>query len=133
MLIAMIKSYNLVRPFPLLSILLLILSTPVLSQLNQYLYLYFISFLHLALITKTLLITENEIILNRRRAHLGRLIMCPLVKLYNMTKKNRCSKDIILRTAEFKTWPSCLVTTDHSNKVITYTFHERIQIDYYKI
>ena len=40
MLIPMIKSCNLVRPFPLLSILLLILSTPVLSKLNQYLYLY---------------------------------------------------------------------------------------------
>ena len=37
MLIPMIKRYNLVRPLPLLSILLLILSTPILSKLNQYL------------------------------------------------------------------------------------------------
>ena len=116
---------NLVRPFPLLSILLLILSTPVLSKLNQYLYLYSI-FSPLSINKKTLLITENEIILSRRGTHLGRLKWCPLVKLYIMTKKNRYSIDIIFKTAELKMWPSCLVTTDDSNKVI-HTQHERIQ------
>ena len=40
---------------------------------------------------QTLIITENEIILSRRREHLDRLILCPLVKLYVMTKKNRYS------------------------------------------
>jgi len=48
-----------------------------------HLYLYFI-FLHSALIAE-LLITGNKIILSRRGAHLGRQILCPLVKFYIMT------------------------------------------------
>ena len=34
-----------------------------------------------------------------------------------MTKKNRYSIDIILKTAELKMWPSCFMTTDDSNKL----------------
>lgn len=49
---------------------------------------------------QTQLITENEIILSRGGTHLGRLILCPLIKLYIMSKKNRYSIEIILRTAE---------------------------------
>ena len=125
MLIPMIKSCNLVRPFPLLSILLLILSTPSFRNLTS-ICTCILCFLHLVLITKTLLITENEIILRRRGAHLGRLIMCSSVKLYIMTKKNRYSIDIILRTAQLKKWRSCLVTIDHSSKVF-HTQHQRMQ------
>ena len=58
-----------------------------------YLFIYF-SFLHLALITE-LFITENRKILSRRGARLGRLMLCPLVKLYIMTakkKKNRYTR-----------------------------------------
>ena len=40
--------------------------------------------LHSALIAE-LLITGNKIILSKRGAHLRRLILCPLVKLYIMT------------------------------------------------
>ena len=59
--------------------------------------------LHLALITE-LFITENRKILSRRGAHLGRLILCPLVKLYIMTAKKKIENidtlGIIVRTAE---------------------------------
>ena len=58
------------------------------------LYLYFVFYFSPLNINYKLLTTENEIILNRRGEHLGRLI------LYIMAKKNRCSIDIILRTAE---------------------------------
>ena len=60
-------------------------------------YLYF-SFCPLSINYRTIH-KENKIILSRRGAHLGRLILSPLVKLYIMTaKKNRYSIDIILRT-----------------------------------
>ena len=56
--------------------------------------LYFVFYFSPISINYKLLTTENEIILNRRGEHLGRLI------LHIMTKKNRYSIDIILRTAE---------------------------------
>ena len=60
------------------------------------LYLYFVFYFSPLNITGNykLLTTENEIILDRRGEHLGRLI------LYIMAKKNRCSIDIKLKTAE---------------------------------
>ena len=42
-------------------------------------------FLHLASITE-LFITDNKIILSRRGVHPGRLILCPLIKLYITVK-----------------------------------------------
>ena len=62
-----------------------------------YLHLHFI-FFSIQHLLQTLLITENEIILSRRAAHLGRLILCPLVKLYIMTKENGYSIDQDSRT-----------------------------------
>ena len=62
-------------------------------------YISILFFLHLALITE-LLITEEKIILSSRGAHLGRLVLCPLIELYIMTAK------------KVETWPSCLVATD---------------------
>ena len=61
-------------------------------------YLYF-SFCPLSINYRTIH-KENKIILSRRGAHLGRLILSPLVKLYIMTAKKKKGKsiDIILRT-----------------------------------
>ena len=63
----------------------------------------FFFFLHLALTTE-LFITENRKILSWRGAHLDRLKLCLLVKLYIMTAKKKKEKidtlGIILRTAE---------------------------------